>query len=117
MKFKNIITDKVMIFAVLSMAFIYVDEIEYEKRFHKNLDYVLKTEIKAEILKVNVSRSYVDLQLSNHKPISFSTTRYMWFENNDVRGDSVFKASGLLECCNNIKDLSWICCKVILIKK
>lgn len=41
-----------------------------------------------------MSRSFVDLQLSNHKPISFGTSRSLWFSNNEAVGDSVFKASG-----------------------
>ena len=92
--FKNIISDKVMTCAVLAIVFVYVNQIEFGKRSHKNLEDLLETEIKAEIVKVRVSRSFVDLQLSNHKPISFGTSRSLWFSNNETVGDSVFKASG-----------------------
>ena len=43
---------------------------------------------------MSVCRSFVDLQLSNHKPISFGTSRSLWFSKNEAVGDSVFKASG-----------------------
>lgn len=92
--FKNIISDKVMFYAVLAIVFVYVNQIEFVKRSHKNLDDLLETEIKAEIVKVSVSRSFVNLQLSNHKPISFGTSRSLWFSNNETVGDSIFKVSG-----------------------
>lgn len=92
--FNNIISDKVMICAVIAIVFVYLNQIEFDKRSHKNLDDLLGTEIKAKIVKANVSSSFVDLQLSNHKPISFGTSRSLWFSNNEAVGDSVFKASG-----------------------